>query len=422
MGLFISLIKVSLRNIFRNKRRSISTIVILILGNVGLILVGGFFDNLILDFREQFIYSQVGHLQVNARGFFEKGTIEPYQYMVKNYKDIQSIIENDPRVRLTIPRIRLTGLASSNKSPSSAAVLAVGTDAALESKMGASNKFKERGASVKILSGHDLKTDNPFGALLGKGLAKSLGLTVGDSFQFITNTEAGSIDGATFTLVGIFETVVKDYDDRAMRINLEAAKGLIQNKDQVHSLTVLLNHTEETDGVKQALEKQFSEKGFSIEVIPWEDYALYYRQSRDFLRKVYLAIQIIIGVIFLMSIANTINMTISERTREYGTMMAMGNDRAIIFSVIFLEATFLGLIGSTIGITIGIVASKIISSIGIVMPPPPQGTSEYIALISLSPALVLMAGLTSFTATLASAIIPAIRASRMKIIGALGYV
>ena len=103
-------------------------------------------------------------------------------------------------------------------------------------------------------------------------------------------------------------------------------------------------------------------------------------------------------------------------------MMAMGNQRSTVFSMIFLEACTLGLIGSALGILTAVGSSYLISAIGIEMPPPPQGTYSYYAMVNLYPALLIETFLIAVVATLFSALIPGYRASHFRITQALGYV
>jgi len=156
--------------------------------------------------------------------------------------------------------------------------------------------------------------------------------------------------------------------------------------------------------------------------VTWEEQGEFYRKSKELLDKIYTTVQLIICIIFFLSIANTINMALFERIREFGTMMAIGNSRITIFSVILLEATFLALVGSTIGVLVGCGVAKLVSSIGIQMPPPPQGTTPYIAMIDLPIWLLLQVWAITFASTVLASMVPGYRACHFRITRALGYV
>jgi putative ABC transport system permease protein len=414
------LLQISWRNVFRNKRRSILTLLILVLGSTGLIVVGGFFQNLMDGFRDEFIHSQTGHLQINVAGYYEKGASAPFDYLMKDVIRVQQEIEVQPHVLYTVPRLKLGGMVSTDQT--SVAVMALGVDPIREQRMGSLKVQNALAPAVHISEGQDLDPSDPYGAILGKGLMNALGLKIGDSVNFITTRQAGAIDGAIYHVRGAFETIFKEFDDRAMKINLVTAQKLLDTPDQVHSLLVILDETELTPAVQEGLNAKFKAKNLNLESIPWEAQAQFYRQGRDLLDKIYSTIQFIISVIFLFSIANTVNMAILERMREYGTMMAIGNGRGIVFSMIVFETMSLGLIGSLLGLLVGCGVSEIISSIGIQMPPPPQGTNPYIAMITLSPHLLFQTFAISLISTSLSSLAPAYRASHFPIIKALGYV
>lgn len=414
------LLQISWRNVFRNKRRSFLTLMILVLGCTGLILVGGFFQNLMEGYREQFIHSQTGHLQVNRAGYFKMGASAPLDYLMPDAEAVRRQVEAFPGVDYTVPRLKFGGMASTENA--SVAVLAIGTDAAAERKMGNAKAGNVAHSSTRIVAGQDLDPSDGDGVLLGKGLAEALNVKVGDRLTFLTTRRAGAIDGSEMQVRGVFETIAKDFDDRAMKLNLAAAQKLLDAPDQVHSFLVLLKATSLTAATQEAFRSRFLRDKANLEVLSWEEQGLFYRQSKEMLLRIYSVIQLIICVIFVFSIANTLNMALFERIREFGTMMAIGNGRPTIFMTIFLEASILGALGSALGLAAGVGLAYLISAIGIEMPPPPQSSSGYFAMISLTPRLIGDTLAISLSACLFSALWPAFRATRFRIVHALGYV
>lgn len=414
------LLQISWRNVFRNKRRSFLTLMILVLGCTGLILVGGFFQNLMEGYREQFIHSQTGHLQVNRAGYFKMGASAPLDYLMPDAESVRRQVEAFPGVDYTVPRLKFGGMASTENA--SVAVLAVGTDAVAERKMGSAKAGNVEHSSTRIVAGQDLDPSDGEGVLLGKGLAEALNVGVGDRLTFLTTRKAGAIDGAEMRVRGVFETIAKDFDDRAMKMNLATGQRLLDAPDQIHSFLVLLDDTALTEATQDLLRHQFLRDKKSLEVLTWEEQGLFYRQSKEMLLRIYSIIQLIICVIFVFSIANTINMALFERIREFGTMMAIGNGRATIFMTIFLEAAILGALGSLLGMAMGVGLAHVISAIGIEMPPPPQSSTGYFAMITVNRELIFQTFALSMLATVISSILPAYRASRFRIVHALGYV
>ena len=123
----------------------------------------------------------------------------------------------------------------------------------------------------------------------------------------------------------------------------------------------------------------------------------------------------------LLSVINSVNMTLFERTREFGTMRAIGDRSDWVFRLIMIESFWLGLIGGLLGMILGCLAALGISAIGIPMPPPPNANLGYTALIRLDATSVLFAGAIGFIACVLAAIFPARRAAKADIVEALRH-
>ncbi|MCC6273453.1 MAG: ABC transporter permease [Deltaproteobacteria bacterium] len=419
MRKFTMLLMIAWRNIFRNKRRALLTLSILVLGCSGLVVVGGFFQNMIEGFGEVFIHSQTGHIQINAKGYHLHGTRAPLDFLIEDDKPIQEILSANPRVFYAVPRLKLQGMASTGET--GIAVLALGVDPLLEKRMGQFQTSHRNVASTNIVEGNDLDASDPYGVVVGRGLLQSLGLKVGDSLNFLTARKAGALDGAELRVRGVFETFIKDFDDRSMKMNLKTAQDILGLPDQIHSLLVILKDTADTETAKAELERALQGRRVAAELFTWVEQGQYYRQSKDLLRQIYMTIQLIMCTIFFFSVANTTNMILSERMREFGTMMAMGNGRGVIFGMIFLETSILGLLGSGLGLLFATGVGYLLSAVGIPMQPP-QASGVYICTISLSPEIYLQTFAISMGSTLLSSLIPGYRAAHFKIIHALGYV
>jgi putative ABC transport system permease protein len=214
---------------------------------------------------------------------------------------------------------------------------------------------------------------------------------------------------------------MKDVDDHTIKMNLASAQKILGISDEVHSLLVILDDTRNTDSVKETLDARLRAEGFSLESITWEEQGRFYRHAKALLDKIYHVIAAIISVVIFFSIANTVNMSLFERIQEFGTMMAIGNRRSVIFTTILFETAFLGVIGAIIGILIGCGVAAFVSYIGIEMPPPPQGGGSYYAMIALTPGLLIITFGVALVSTMLSSILPSYRVSRMRIVEALGY-
>src|SRR5579885_523755 len=110
------LLQISFRNVFRNKRRTLLTLLVLTLGSTGLILVGGFFGGIHDSFREMFIHSQSGHLQIGQKGYYDNGVAAPFKYLMKDAFKVETLIAQNPHVLYAVPQIKSGGMANKDKT------------------------------------------------------------------------------------------------------------------------------------------------------------------------------------------------------------------------------------------------------------------------------------------------------------------
>ena len=123
----------------------------------------------------------------------------------------------------------------------------------------------------------------------------------------------------------------------------------------------------------------------------------------------------------LLSVANSVNMSLFERTREFGTLLAIGNRPSDVFWLVMTEGVVIGLIGATAGVLFGCVIGSVVSAAGIPMPPPPNANVGYTAHILLLPKDILTAWLIGFSATCLATVLPARRAANAEVVEALRH-
>ncbi len=420
MRIWIKLLEISWRNLLRNKRRSLLTLLILMMGMSGLMLIGGYFRGLVEGFQEIYIHSQTGHLQVSLKGYSRKGASDPFAFLIQGAGRIEHYLESLPHVQDAFPRLQFGGMVGNGQTQMG--VLVFATDPYSESKMGRHKASNSIYSATMISAGQDLDPSDPYGAVLGKGLIEALGLKVGDSLNFITHQPDGALEGADFHIRGVFSAMVKDFDERLMKVNLATAQKMLGLTDQAHVLVTVLDQTRNLQLPQTILEKKIFDEKLTWEVKPWSEGAILYHQSKDLLNRIFTVVQVIVGVVFFFSIANVFTMALMERTREFGTMMAIGNGRRTIFSVVVLEGCILGMMGVALGLALGWLFALGINSLGIEMPPPPQGTQPFLAEIILYPRLLIQTSLLTWIVTVLASLIPAYRVSHFPITRALGYV
>lgn len=403
------LIKIAFRNVFRNRRRSAITLLVIVMGAVGLILFGGYKARTFWALRESTIRSRLGHLQIYKFGYSKTESQKPLEFALDNPDDIARAIERDPRVKMTAQQITVMGLVSNGEKSETFMATAV------EPK-----KDREMN-SQRMTAGTGLPDDDPDTAVLGAGLAASMHVKPGDYVTLMTTTVTGSLNAADVRVTGIFMTGVKEYDERIIKMPIRGARQLLQTK-KVEKILVFLNNTDDTTAVHASLDRLFREHHWQLEMKEWGELASFYQQVVLLYNGIFGFLGLIVFAIVVFSVANTIVMSILERTREIGTLMAIGTTRGRVWRMFLIEGFLIGLLGGVFGLAFGAALGWLINRGNIMLPPPPGYTVGYPLKIMLqSSTLVAAFGISVVTATISS-IIPALRASRMKIVDALGHI
>jgi len=143
---------------------------------------------------------------------------------------------------------------------------------------------------------------------------------------------------------------------------------------------------------------------------------------RELFGRIFAVLTLIVSIMVVFGITNTMTMAIFERTREIGTVRALGTRRRGVVSMFVLEGVALGTLGGLIGVVLGIALARLISSIGIQLPPPPGSTRGFtVNIFVVREVLVQAFQLSLITAALAS-LYPAWRAARLNVVEALRHV
>ena len=411
-------LKLALRNVFRNKIRSLITLAAIAFGGVSIIIAGGFFEDTFLQMREAVIHSQLGHLQIYCKGYNDYGTSAPFDYLIEDRKPLIEKLMKFDHVKLVTSRITFSAMISTGEN--NVSVFCQGVEPEGEEVLNKIDSLQEENKGVKIEQGHDLSKGDRFEIILGRGLAKNLNLKSGDSAVLLTNTVGGSLNAFDVTIKGIFFTASKDFDDRALRLPLQTAQRLLRT-DNVQTIVLLLDKTENTFAVSNQIEQMIQTDNLPLEMKLWKDLADFYNKTVELYGKQFLFLKLIIATIVILSIFNTINMAIWERTREIGTIMAMGYKKADILKLFLAEGFILGFLGGAAGVILGILLAKGISIFGIPMPPPPGATVGWTAFIKVVPHLLISSMAISLFASLFSSIYPAFKASNLTITDALRH-
>jgi putative ABC transport system permease protein len=399
------MLMLAFRNIFRHRARTSLTLSIIAFGVSGLILTGGFVEDVFIQLREATIHSQLGHLQVYRAGYTDQGRRDPYRYMIDDPEKLIEGIISQPQISDVLKRVNFSGLANNGNADLN--IIGEGVEPDKETRLG---------TVMTIVSGRQLTTEDIYGALVGEGVAKDLKLNPGDFITLLANTADGALNTYEFNVTGIFRTFARDYDNRAIRISLPAAQDLVGTA-AVHRVVVLLDQTGATDVVAKRLKQIYADSDYEIKT--WYELADFYTKAVDLYGRQFAVLQFVILLIVLLSVVNSVNMAVYERIGEFGTLKALGNRQGGIFRLILQENFTLGIIGASAGGLLGLVLARLITMMGVEMPPLPNSSLGYVLHIHVVPGVVGMAMLIGVVATLVAALLPAYRVAKVPVAEAL---
>ena len=395
------------RNVRRQQMRTAMTLAAIVFGVIGIIVSGGFVRDILVQLGEGLIHSQSGHLQIARSGFFTLGSRKPDRYVITEPDEIKRRVVALPETDDVMARLNFSGLLTNGRTDF--AILGEGVEPDKEARLG---------TRLVLTAGRQLTDKDHYGMLVGEGVARTLKLDPGDRAVILLNTADGAMNTLEFEVVGVFRTFSKDYDARAVKIPLSAAQQLLDTKG-VNVLVTSLKRTRDTEGVAKALTTALGTE--RLEVKRWDELNDFYAKTVDLYDRQFGVLQLIILAMVLLSVMNTVTMTVFERTGEFGTMRALGSRGKAVLGLILTESVLLGLIGAAAGVAIGILLGLVISAVGIPMPPPPNSDIAYTAQIRIVPSVIANAFFVGVAATVLAAILPALRVARTDVVEALRH-
>lgn len=401
--------KISFRSILRNKRRSGITIFTICCGCIALVIFSGYVDYSLWGLRESTIRTRLGHLQI-----LKNKNNETVKNLLKKeeIRRIYSVLADNKDISLFTSKLSLSGIIGDGEKSS----IFTGEGIIPEKEELISSSF------IEIVSGRLLNNDDKDAAVIAKGLAKKMNTSAGQYLSLFVTTLDGGFNAVDVKIVGIFSTGNKELDDKFIFIPIKTAKSLLYT-DDISKIVILLKDTALTDKVAFQLKTAFSKDQMNADILTWKELAEFYYKVKNTYEGMSGFVWLVLGIIVMLSIINTMIMSVFERTREIGTITAFGAEKSDILKLFLFEGLYIGVIGGILGIIGGVIVALLINlSGGIHITPPPGSTREYFVMINIVPiTLFRIIAYAVFTSVVAS-IYPAYRAASLNTVEALRYV
>lgn len=396
-------LRLAFRNLFRNMRRTIAILLTVALGAGALFSFDGFIKGILNEYRESTIHAHYGYGQINTKGYRDKVFEEPSKQWIANWNELGPFLQNTPGVEKVFPRNSFSALLKHGKTTVSGH--GEGIDARAEADF-----FN----TLNIEQGVTL-FDQPNGLLLGMGLAKSLGVKPGDTITVMATSTKSVINKEKFVVTGVFHTGSQDFDSRVFRIQLTAAQKLLKTS-KIELVSLGLRDLSDWTSVATAVQTAFPGlEATSFDVLD----EIYYKHSIDWLNAQFRVVQVIILSIVLLGIFNTVSASILERKQEIGNLRANGESVFQVMKLIVSEGALLAIFGSALGIGLSYFVLTTFIHKGLLMPPGPGLTRQFLVTFSFEWPMVFATLSMSAVAALVASTFAGLRVARMPITSAL---
>ena len=332
------LVRLAWRNVRRNRRRSIMTILSISLGLAALTFLWGTLDGENQAMVENTTRYLASNVQVHVRGYHDDPSLD---LAISESAPIAQVIATDPGVAAST--VRLEGRVLGSRGDKARGILMVGVSPAEEARV--TSLFDA------IVAGAPLRSTDSTAGLVGVKLAEALGLRVGDDLVLVGQAYDGSLSSARVPVRGIFRTNIGEYDGYVTIMPLGAVREFLAAPGGATSIALRLKNREHLDVVVSRLQTRL---GTRYEVLGWPKLIPSVVTSIRFHEVVGSLIVVIFFTIVAAAVANPVLMGVLERTREFGVMLAVGMSPRRLLRLVLWEALLLGAFGVLLGNVIGL--------------------------------------------------------------------
>ena len=458
----------ALRNLLRNRRRSLTTLLAMIVGAGAILVFGGYSRDITYGLQTGYV-QRSGHLQIQHKDYFLYGSGNPTAYGIADYDKIIATIKADPvlspMLTVVTPTLQLGGIAGNFAAGVSRTVIGTGVVVENQNVMRKWNdyQFPRRNNGEGPLTG---TTEDA--VVIGNGVARVLQLCsqlqvkdcqnapvvksqetgkaapddiaalsaqetpadakdAGTRIEMLAANAHGAPNVASLNVVKAEDQGVKEFDDLFIGMHLGQAQRLVYGgaEPQVTAIVLQLQHTSQMVAARARLEELLATtfKDKPLEIQEFTTLNPFYGQSIGMFAALFSFIAVLIGAIVLFTVGNTMSMAVVERTVEIGTLRAIGLRRNGIRRLFICEGLLLGVIGAALGVLIALGIAYTINHAGLTWLPP--GRVEPVPLTARvwgETRLITGTAIGLIVVAILSAFLPASRASKMNIVDALRHV
>lgn len=359
-----------------------------------------------IDIIQDSLLGRYGNIQIARKKVWEENAKElSYPISSSALSDLKGMLGRIPEVEKVSSQISFTGLLLSGNSSKPVNFVGIDTE----------NEVVSYGDS--IAEGENLRSTSSNSILIGESLARELGVAPGEQVRLIVKTEGSNRSTGKRVVAGLYTAQSEEVEKRQVYLPITSAQKLV-GKNVVGRLAIELKNRSSTDRVARDLRKDEGITSLSLGIRTWKQLSSFYKMLNSFFGLIFGFLVVVVSVLVFFIILQVLTMSFLERTREVGTIRALGTRSGEVFRMFVSESFLLGLTGAIIGLAFGILLALGFNSLGINWTPP--GSVEPVVLtVKMGWANAWPPVLISLVATVVSSFYPAYRTAGTDIVKTL---
>jgi putative ABC transport system permease protein len=467
-------LSLAMRNLLRNRRRSLATLLALAIGASAVLLFGGYSADIRYTLLTDYVQGG-GHLRIQHKDFYEFGSGNPTVYGIAGYDKLAEAIRNDPEIkseiRVVSPMLVFGGLAGNFEAGVSRPVMGFGYQAEDIARMRSWNEYD----TGDIWGPYHLLNAPDDAAIVGVGVARVLLLcdklgikdcprpsasldkpvagkkealpadiaalaetegtdtpaktavaSAGVPIELLATQPRGSPNVASLKVLAAEDQGFKEFDEVTVKLQLAQAQKLVYGRGEPRATSIMiqLEHTSAIPKVAARIRTLLDQQmpGHALTVMDFRELNPFYGETIALFNTIFGFIFVLIGGIVLFTVSNTMMAAVMERTTEIGTVRAVGLRQSGIRKLFVTEGFLLGCVGAVVGVITAMLLATLVNSLKLTWLPPGSSTplpltirvfGQYGMIIGTAIGLIIIAT--------ASAWLPAWRAARLSIVDALRH-
>lgn len=399
-----NLIRIAWRGILRNVRRTVITMITIGVSVFVILVIQGFLNGLQQGLIDNITKSRTGDIQIHQVNYLETADALPLNLSIKDSNKIYRVILQEKEVKDFSKRINFAGMVSNGELSSMAIIM--GVDPKNELKV--CPKLKSNiieGAFLRDTGGSVAE------AVVASQLAAALKIKKGDVLTLLANTKFGAMNALDIQIVGFLTDRLPLGNNKLIIIPIKKAQKLLQMDNECTEIALSVRSVDSAGAVARQLQNKL-DRSNKLEISSWDVLAKVFKDIMNIQTAVFWAIKFVLLIIVVSSIINTMLMSVFERIREIGTMMAIGMIRMKILVLFILETLVLGVFGGIIGVIASTLVITYFNLHGFTYTAP--GTSFPLTIFPfVGMPDILIAFYFSIVASVLSSIYPAFKASSL---------